>query len=134
MIGLLELLAVGYVLFLAALIAQTAWMLTHPHRKTYGWAVARGRPGDPSELAGPGRAFSAWSFGSRGRTFEVWDIPGDGGPGAPVLILSHGWADSRLGGLTRVPFLAPVASRLIVWDLAGHGEAPGVCTLGTREV
>lgn len=133
MIGLLELLAIGYAIFVAFLIAYSAWALTHPHRKTYAWAIARGRPGDPSELPGPERAFSVWNLDSRGRPLVVWDIRGDD-PAGPSVILSHGWADSRLGGLTRIPFLAPAASRLILWDVRGHGEAPGACHLGTTEV
>lgn len=133
MIGLLELLAIGYAIFVAALIVYSAWALTHPHRKTYAWAVSRGRPGDPSELPGSGRAFNTWEFNARGRTLAVWDIEGDC-PSGPTMVLSHGWADSRLGGLIRVPFLAPVASRLILWDVRGHGEAPGACHLGTTEV
>lgn len=133
MIGLLELLAIGYAIFVAFLIAYSAWSLTHPHRKTYAWAIARGRPGDPSELPGPERAFSVWNLDSRGRPLVVWDIQGDD-PAGPTVILSHGWADSRLGGLTRIPFLAPAASRLILWDVRGHGEAPGACHLGTTEV
>jgi pimeloyl-ACP methyl ester carboxylesterase len=132
-IGLLELLAIGYAIFLAVLIVHSAWALTHPHRKTYAWAVSRGRAGDPSELPGPGRPFTSWTFNARGRTLAVWDIPGDDAAG-PTLILSHGWADSRLGGLVRIPFLAPTASRLILWDVRGHGEAPGACHLGTTEV
>jgi pimeloyl-ACP methyl ester carboxylesterase len=132
-IGLLQLLAAGYATFLASLIAYTAWMLTHPPRKTYAWAVARGRPGDPSELPGRGREFAVWTFASRGLTFEVWDVAGDA-PEGPTVILTHGWADSRLGGLARAPMLAMGASRLILWDLRGHGGAPGWCRLGTAEV
>jgi pimeloyl-ACP methyl ester carboxylesterase len=51
-----------------------------------------------------------------------------------VIILTHGWGDSRLGALTRAPFLLPHCSRLVAWDLRGHGDSPGRCTLGTRDV
>jgi pimeloyl-ACP methyl ester carboxylesterase len=63
----------------------------------------------------------------------VWDIQGDK-PDGPLFILCHGWGDSRIGGLTRVPALADFASRLILWDMPGHGDAPGTCALGIREV
>jgi pimeloyl-ACP methyl ester carboxylesterase len=63
----------------------------------------------------------------------VWEIEGDD-PAGPVVILTHGWADSRIGGLARANAVAAVASRLILWDLAGHGESPGVSHLGTAEI
>lgn len=133
-VGLAILLALGLVVALLWAACYTAWMLTHPPKRTYASAVARGRPGDPSELV-PSRAFEAWTFRSGGLEFPVWDIAGDLPPGhGPTIILSHGWADSRVGGLMRIHALAPHASRLILWDMRGHGEAPGLCRLGTREV
>lgn len=130
MSGLLLLLAAGLAVFWTATVAYVAWMLSHPPRRTYAAAVARGRPGDPAEL---GLSFESWSFRSRGMDLPVWDIPGRNSAG-PVVILTHGWADSRIGGLLRVPALLPHASRIVLWDLPGHGEAPGVCRLGTAEV
>ncbi|MFM9996545.1 MAG: alpha/beta hydrolase [Phycisphaerales bacterium] len=132
MTGLLILLAIGAAIFWATMVAHVAWMLAHPPRRTYASAVARGRPGEPSELDPP-RAFQSWTFRSRGFEFPVWDIAGDD-PAGPIVILTHGWADSRIGGLVRVNAIAPHASRVILWDLPGHGEAPGVCRLGTAEV
>lgn len=130
--GLIELLALGLVcaIILAAIIA--GWMLTHPPRRTYASAVVRARPGDPSELASP-RAFESWTFTTDGLSSPVWDIPGDD-PAGPVVIMTHGWADGRIGALLRLgPFL-PISSRIIAWDLRGHGDATGICRLGTREV
>ncbi len=130
--GLLILLAAGLLLVWVSAVVYVAWMLTHPPRRTYASAVARGRAGDPSELV-PARKFDSWTFTSRGMEFPVWDIEGDD-PGGPVVILTHGWADSRIGGLLRVPAIASLVSRIILWDLPGHGEARGVCRLGTSEV
>lgn len=130
--GLAQLLALGLVIAILSAAAYAAWMLTHPPRRTYASAVARGRPGDPSELPVP-RPYETWSFRSGALEFPVWDIPGDS-PAGPVIIVTHGWADSRLGALARLPALLPVASRIIAWDLRGHGEAPGICRLGTSEV
>lgn len=130
--GLVILLAIGLALLIAAMILYTARTLTCPPRRTYANAVARGRPGDPSELASP-HTFDCWSFRSGRHEFPVWDVPCDN-PDGPVVILIHGWADSRIGGLARLPFLSSAASRVILWDLRGHGDAPDICRLGTAEV
>lgn len=135
-VGLLVLLAAGLALFALAVTAYTAWTLTHPPRRTYSWAVVRNIPGDPSEVRMPDVdriAFSSWTFGSRGRDLPVWDIPGLA-PAGPTVVVTHGWADSRVVALSRLPALLPRCRRIVMWDLPGHGEAPGVCTLGTREI
>lgn len=134
--GLLVLLAAGLALFALAVVAFTAWTLTHPPRRTYSWAVVRNVPGDPSEVRLPDVpriAFSSWTFRSRGRELVVWDIPGLD-PGGPVAVVTHGWADSRVVALSRLPALLPHCRRIVMWDLPGHGDSPGICTLGTREV
>lgn len=129
---MLILFAVGLVLAWCLAVGYVAWVLTHPPRRTYASAVARGRPGDPSELPGPARAWRSWSVRSRGLELPVWEVEGDA-PRGPVLVLTHGWGDSRIGGLARLSHLARLASRLILWDLPAHGEAPGLCRLGTAE-
>jgi pimeloyl-ACP methyl ester carboxylesterase len=129
---LLLLLGIGAAALWGVAVAYVAWMLTHPPRRTYAAAVARGRPGDPSELALP-RRFETWTLEHAGLRLPVWDIPGDD-PAGPVVVLIHGWADSRIGGLARIGALAPVASRVILWDLPGHGIAPGTCSLGLHEL
>lgn len=134
MTGLLLLLAIGLTILWIAAVASTAWMLSHPPRRTYGSAVARAKPGDPSELDQP-RKFESWSFMSRGMRLPVWTIRGDLPPsGGPTIVLTHGWADSRIGALARIAALAPVSSWIIAWDLPGHGEAPGRCSLGIEEL
>lgn len=82
---------------------------------------------------GGARAFTAWTFESRGLELAAWDVVGERAEG-PVVILTHGWGDSRVGGLSRVEAVVRVASRVILWDMAGHGESGGRCTLGVREV
>jgi pimeloyl-ACP methyl ester carboxylesterase len=148
--GLALLLAAGWVLFALSVIGHTIGRLTRPPRRTYASAVSRGRPGDPSELPVP-REFRSWTFRSRGRDMPAWEIAcggedfggvnrerPDGSPSGTgrerTFILTHGWGDSRIGGLSRIEFFAPLASRLILWDMPGHGESPGVCSLGTGEV
>lgn len=135
MAGLLGLLAVGLVIAILAMTGYTLWTLTHPPRRTYASALAKGRPGDPGELApgprGP-RAWTAWHLKWRDLSLPVWDITGDV-PSGPVFVLSHGWGDSRVGGLSRTAHILPIASRVVLWDMPGHGEAPGTCSLGVHE-
>jgi pimeloyl-ACP methyl ester carboxylesterase len=135
-LGLLALLGLGAAIALALATWHTARVLTRPYRRTYASALAKGRPGDPGELqdaAGSRRAFTSWDHQWQGLRLPVWDIPGDD-PAGPVIVFSHGWGDSRIGGLSRAQALAPLASRLILWDMPGHGDATGTCSLGTREV
>lgn len=137
MLGLIGLLLTGLLIALVALTAFTVHMLTHPPRRTYASALAKGRPGDPSELptgpSGTVRPSRSWTFVSQNRSLPVWDITGDD-PRGPVLVLTHGWGDSRIGGLSRVGPLAPAVSRIILWDMPGQGDAPGTCSLGVREL
>lgn len=133
--GLALLLLAGLAIAVTAMIAYTAWALSRPTRRTMAAALARNRPTDPAGLAGPGggrRTFREWTFASRGRELPVWDVPGDD-PGGPLVVMTHGWGDSRIGALMRMAPLLAHASRVVTWDMPGHGEAPGSCSLGTRE-
>lgn len=130
--GLASLLFLGLVIAWLAGVLAIHRALTRPARRTYATAVARNRAGDPSELDPP-RRFESWTFTSRGLTLSVWDITGDD-PAGPIVVLSHGWGDSRIGALQRLPLVAGVASRVIAWDMPAHGEAPGGGSLGTHEV
>ncbi len=132
-LGLAILLLEGLAVFALAAVGYGVYALTHPARRTYAHAVARGRPGHPGEIPGAPRSYESWTFRSRGRDLPVWDLPGDA-PDGPVVIFSHGWGDSRIGGLTRAPVFLAAASRVVMWDMPGHGEAKGTCALGTREV
>ncbi len=135
--GLVLLLLAGLAIALAAAIWHTARTLRRPPRRSYAWALSKNAAADPSELRTPefpdGFAFEAWTLRSRGVDLPVWDIPGRR-PGGPVVIYSHGWRDSRITSLPRLPALAEVSSRIILWDMPAHGDAPGVCTLGVGEV
>lgn len=129
MAGLLILLALGLGLFVLLAVAATIRGLTRPRRKGLAWALARQRPESPAAM---GLAFSSWTFRGRGLDLPVWDIGGRDASG-PIAIITHGWGDSRLGSLARIGPLLPACSRIILWDLPGHGEAPGRCALGLRE-
>ena len=131
MLGLIYLLAIGFVVALCSAIAYVMYALTHPPRRTYASALARGRPGDPSELPTP-RSYETWELSSGGLELPVWEIEGDD-PSGPVAVMTSGWGDSRIGALVRLEALAPACSKVIAWEMPGHGEAPGSCSLGTRE-
>lgn len=129
--GLLLLLAIGAVLYWLTLVVLTARTLTHPIRQTYASAVALGRPGDPGELDSP-REFEAWTLQSQGRSLAVWDIAGENAEG-PVAIVTHGWSSGKVHSIRRLPLLATLCSRVVFWDMPGHGESGGRCTLGVLE-
>lgn len=140
-LGLALLLATGLVVGVLMLAAYTAHVLTHPPRRAYAFALARSLPSDPSELryldtSGAerlGAPYESWTFVSRSLTLPVWDLQGCD-PLGPTIILTHGWGDSRVVSLSRAPVLLRSCRRLILWDLPGHGEAPGTSFLGTHEV
>lgn len=134
-LGLLTLLLLGLVLA----IAIATWLVMHrlrrPPRRTYAVAVARNIPGDPSETEPP-RAFRAFTFDAptragRSEPRACWEITGEN-PDGPIIVCSSGWGDSKVGAIPRLPALAPCASSLIAWDIAGIGESPGLCRLGSR--
>lgn len=131
LLGLVLLLALGGLVYWLVLVAWTIRSLQRPPRQTYASAVAKGRAGDPGELDGS-REFAAWTLQSQGRKLAVWDIVGEVEHG-PVAIVTHGWGSGKVNALVRVPLLASLCSRVILWDLPGHGDSGGVCTLGVRE-
>lgn len=133
--GLVLILLSGLVIAWGLVVGLTAIMLARPRRRGYSYALARGLPGEPGELvleSGRRVEHTAWSFRSRGVDLPVWDIAGHE-PRGPVVIITHGWSDSRVVMLSRVPTMLAHASRVLLWDLPAHGEAPGKCTLGVRE-
>ncbi len=129
--GVVVLILMGGLLYWSWLVFFTAWVLMHPPRKTYAWAVSRGRAGDPSELTAS-LEYEAWTL-SHGRVEAgVWDIKGKRADGLTV-ILTPGWADSAIVALPRVEAIAPHVARIVVWNPPHHGDSPGRCSLGLRE-
>lgn len=134
-VGFVALLACGLVLAWLALTLWTLLRLLHPPRRTYATALAQNRPGQPDQLPhrnGTARTYESWTLEWRTLRLPVWDMPGDA-PDGPTFILTHGWGDSRIGALTRAQLLLLFASRIVMWDLPGHGNAPGHCMLGAHE-
>ncbi|MEL7483112.1 MAG: alpha/beta hydrolase [Planctomycetota bacterium] len=128
-IGLVQLLGIGLVVAWAGVVVYTARSLGRVPRYTYASAVARGRPGDPSELDRPA-AFEEWRIGAW--DCRVWTIEGDD-PGGPVVVMTHGWSRSGIAALVRFEALRGSVSKMVVWDLPGHGESGGRCLLGAGE-
>lgn len=129
---LLTILLLGLALCWAGGVIAVRRVLTRPPRRTYASAVARGRAGDPGELDPP-RRFESWHLDASTARLPVWDLSGDD-PDGPVVIMSHGWGDSRIGALQRLPLVLRGARRVVAWDMPGHGDAPGPSHLGTTEV
>ena len=130
-VGLLQLLAAGLLVAIILSTLHTAWSLTHPPRRTYGWAVARRVAGDPSELE-PSRPYDVFTFRGVRHELPAWRVPADN-PEGPIVVLTHGWGSSRVGGLKRLAPVLPHAREAVLWDLPGHGEAPGTARMGTDE-
>lgn len=130
-LGLAQLLLIGLCLWWVVLVVYTIRGLTHPPRQTYASAISKGIPGDPGELDEP-RVYQEHTIvGSRGK-ISLWDIVG-GDPNGPIIIMTHGWGSSKIGGLKRINPFARHASRVILWDLPGHGESEGSTKLGSKE-
>ncbi len=102
--------------------AATAWALVHPPRRTPADAIARGRPADPSEVDPPD--FTTRVAGSaEGRPLELWVLSGDR-PDGPLVVVVHGWGDSRYGALAWYEPLRESVSHAVFFDLRAHGESP----------
>jgi len=129
-LGVLLLLSIAAALILAIGIGAVAWEALHPPRRSTAWALAKGVPMDPAPLGRP------WRIETRvlrnGARMPLWVIDGFDAHG-PVVVIVHGWGRSRWDSLRRIaPFLEH-ASRILLPDLRGHGEAEGRTTLGTLE-
>ena len=131
-LGLATLLALGFAVYLAALSVFTLWRLRHPSRRTYAYAVARNIPGDPSEIATNPPAYTTWSLTTSAGDIEIWDTEADA-PDGPTVIVSHGWGSARIDMLSRFDAIRPHAARVLFYDMRGHGDTKGPCSLGAKE-
>jgi pimeloyl-ACP methyl ester carboxylesterase len=118
--GFLTLYLLALAIIIAGGVAALIRGLMRPPRKTIGVAVGRGLPTDPSEM---GLAFDAAQLSlSDGSETSAWIVGGERDDG-PVVLIVHGFGDSRLGALTWLPLLLPHASQVVLYDLRGHGES-----------
>jgi len=130
-LGLINLLGVGLVVAWAGTVIHTAWALRRPPKCTYAWAMSRGLPGDPGELE-PTLAYEPFFFRSVTGELPAWRVPGQN-PNGPIVVMTHGWGSSRVGGLKRLQACVADAREVILWDLPGHGEAAGTARMGADE-
>ncbi len=132
MTGLISLLLLGLALLLLLMWVMLAWGLTHPPRLTAGVAAARDLPLDPDEL---GLMYEDWVLARPGADLPVWDLRNPENPRGSIIIITHPWGGSRHTSLERVTLIWDEASRVILWDMRGHGDAsPGGSKLGAEEI
>lgn len=130
-LGLLNLLGVGALFAIAIAAIHTAWALTHPPKRTYAWALSRGLAGDPGELS-PSLSYEPFTFRGARTDLPAWRVAGNRTDG-PIVVMTHGWGSSRVGGLKRLQAAVTLAREVILWDLPGHGESPGAAHMGIDE-
>ena len=112
---------------------MTALQALRPPRKMFAWALATGRPKDPSEL---GLRFDEVEYTSGQRhPCPAWRISGEATDSdAPIVVIVHGWGRSRWDSLTRVEPFRKVCSEIVLLDLPAHGEHAGAWSgVGTSE-
>jgi hypothetical protein len=137
LLGLLLLLAIGLAtVYLLGLIA-VIHTLTRPPRRRAAWAIARGFATDPSEIDTTRyglepRPFRTTTAHAAGHDLSLWELDGQD-PQGPLVILTHGWNDSRLNALHRLQPILDRSSLTIAWDLPGHGDSTGRAQLGRSE-
>ena len=129
--GFFLLLLVAALLVTALAVAALLYGLGHPRRKTYAAALGRGDPTEPEAVGATGRSVTFTL--ADGSTAPAWSLDGHA-PDGPVVLVLHGFADSRYGALTWAPLLLPHASRVVIYDQRGHGESSAPrSTLGAHE-
>lgn len=132
LLRLAALLLAGLLLLYFGLCLMLGYALLHPPRIAAGAAAARGWYLDPADA---GYDFHEWSHRTAdGLRLPVWEVRNTQRPDAPIVIFSHCWGGSRRESLQRIGFVFDRASRVILWDMRGHGEAEGTSRLGTAEV
>lgn len=125
----------GLAIALAAAIAvmSIVWEALHPRRRCMAWALANDSADDPTALGCSADQWRFWPVRTHdGVEFPVWDLDGHT-PSGPIVIIVHGWGRSRWDSLRRAPHFLTLASRVVLPDLRGHGEAGGRTRLGAIE-
>lgn len=121
MVGLFLLLLIALGLVVAALTGLLVWEMTHPPRRTAGYAVARGMVCDPSEI---GLAFEVWRLDmADGSRLAVWEATNPQAATELTAIFIHGWGHSRIDMLARIEPWRQLCGRLVFLELRGHGES-----------
>ena len=118
--GLFVLFAVAAVIVCAVVSGVLVYAMLNPPRKTFAVAVAKGGATDPADLGWSAEPITFSLTG--GSSSPGWIIDGLE-PSGPTILVVHGFGDSRFGALTWTPLLIPLARRVVVFDLRGHGDS-----------
>lgn len=139
MIELTILFGLALGILLTLLTCLTIRLLTHPKRRTAAWAIARSLPADPEDL---NLDYQNVEIDLEdGPPIELWDIdlsPHSSSSNStaprPIIIMLHGWGNSRIDNLGWIDAIGPVGRRLLTFDQRGHGDsAYPTCTWGRHE-
>lgn len=125
---------VPLVLLFALICVALVYGLTHPPRVTAGVAAARGWWIDPEDAE---IDYQEWILDRPdGVRLPVWDLDNPACPAGATIIVTHCWGGSKVESLQRLPLIHDHASRIILWDLRGHGDAegPAASHLGVAEI
>ena len=129
--GLLILFSFALVVLIGVSTVVLARRMTHPHRKSYAFAVAQKLPLDPAQLQLRSQEITLKY--DDGTSAPAWVIEGEDGAG-PLVVITHGWANCRYGALLKAALYVPYAWRVVVYDVRGHGDSTArTTTLGGRE-
>jgi pimeloyl-ACP methyl ester carboxylesterase len=132
LIGLLKLLGVALAIIIAGGTFVLLRALLRPHRKTIGHALAKGLPTQPEEIGLEGEEVT-FHYGDA-TSAPGWIVRGQSRDG-PVTVLTHGWSSGRFAMLDLAPLFTPYCSKVVVYDMRGHGESTAPrCLHGGKEI
>ncbi len=121
--GLLVLLAASGLLIAFLGTWQLVRGTDRPGGRSVGWCVAHGRAADPGDLGLPADRWRERSFTlARGEETRGFDIVGED-PKGPLVLVVHGHSAGKHHATETLAPAIPVASRVAVFDLPGHGAA-----------
>ncbi len=118
--GLLPLFIIAYGCLGVLLVLRLLYIVLYPPRKSAGRALASGDAIDPADLGLTAESVM-FSYGGMNQS-PGWLIRG-GAPAGPVVIMVHGYGDSRFGSLSRVRWFMPHAKQIVIFDLRAHGDS-----------
>ena len=117
--GFLEFLLYALLLLIGVATAGLVHALGRPPRKGLGRALARGLAADPGEL---GHRYTERLVDlPDGERTPLWRIEGHRAAG-PLVVITHGWGDSRYGALSWVGLFLPIARAVGIYDMRAHGD------------
>jgi pimeloyl-ACP methyl ester carboxylesterase len=120
---------------LGLIVVGGTLMLIHrlrwPARLSYGAALAARLPTEPADLGVSGTELTVTLADGSSSPALLLEGKRDAGP---MVVLVHGWGDSRFGALERARSVLPLAWRVLAFDQRGHGDSESRgTTLGVRE-